>query len=120
MSKLVICGSREFPKDAYFIQQSIHSVMGGIDCIVSGGARGPDTWAREYAENLSIPFIEIKADWNKYGKKAGYLRNIEMLELEGVSKVLAFWDGVSRGTKHTIDCALARCIDTHVVFPEEE
>ena len=46
------------------------------------------------------------ADWDKYGKRAGYLRNVQMAEY--ADALLAFWDGESRGTKNMIDEALSR------------
>lgn len=75
--------------------------------IISGGARGVDTIASRLAEDIGVPFVEFRADWDRYGKKAGLLRNVEMADYaarNGVDRgaVLALWDGESRGTKHMI------------------
>ena len=124
MSKVVICGSRDFVCPTgfgYILDNALTNSYGNLrfDQIVSGGARGADTFAKHAAEHRNIPFIEIKADWEKHGKKAGYLRNIEMLELPFVELVIALWDGKSRGTKHTIDEAIKRGIDVHIIFYEK-
>ena len=71
--------------------------------IVSGGARGVDTMAEDYAVANDIDTIIFPADWERYGKRAGYLRNVQIVDY--ADEVLALWDGKSRGTKHTIDIA---------------
>ncbi len=69
--------------------------------IVSGGAKGVDTDAREYAEKNKIPLREFLPDYKRYGRGAPLKRNIEIIEY--ADKVIAFWDGKSRGTKFVID-----------------
>ena len=69
--------------------------------IVSGGAKGVDTDAREYAEKNKIPLKEFLPDYRRYGRGAPLKRNIEIIEY--ADKVIAFWDGKSRGTKFVID-----------------
>ena len=70
--------------------------------IISGGARGVDTSAREYANAHGIPITEILPDYKKYpGRIASLKRNIEIIERSDL--VLAFWDGESHGTKFVID-----------------
>lgn len=76
--------------------------------LVSGGAKGADTFARDYAEKHAYPFKEYLAKWDEHGKKAGILRNLEMLEI--ADQVVAFWDGKSRGTSHMIEQCLSRNI----------
>ncbi len=73
--------------------------------IVSGGAKGIDTCAREFAINNKIKFKEILPQYNKYGKTAPLKRNIEIIDYADI--VIAFWDGESRGTKFVID----KCIE---------
>ena len=51
--------------------------------------------------------------WDKYGKKAGYLRNVEMAE--NANALIAFWDGKSKGTKHMIDIATERNLPIRVI-----
>ena len=73
--------------------------------IVSGGARGADTLARRYAYSRypDIEYTEYKPDWEKYGKKAGMVRNLEIVR--NSNHIVAFWNGKSKGTKHTIATA---------------
>jgi hypothetical protein len=72
--------------------------------IVSGGARGADTLARRYAYSRDdVEYTEHRPDWKQYGRKAGFVRNLEIVRNSG--KVIAFWNGKSKGTKHTIGAA---------------
>ena len=68
--------------------------------IISGGARGIDTLAREYAQAHGIPCTEIRPDYARYGKGAPLRRNLEIIEKADL--VIALWDGKSTGTAHTI------------------
>lgn len=108
--KIAVVGSREF-KDEEFVGKILSSELGGHDTLVSGGARGVDTWAEEVIPilnsglaNYEIKKIIFKPDWDKYGKRAGFLRN--QLIIDEADKVIAFWDGTSKGTKHSIDLAI--------------
>lgn len=75
------------------------------DCtlIVSGGARGVDTIAEQYAKAHHIPTLIIKPDYGRYGRSAPIRRND--IIVDNADLVLAFWDGESRGTKYTVDYA---------------
>lgn len=69
--------------------------------IVSGGAKGVDTSAREYALTHGIKLTELLPDYDAYGRAAPLRRNIDIIAHADL--VLAFWDGRSRGTKFVID-----------------
>lgn len=69
--------------------------------IVSGGARGVDSSAREYALSHRLKLMEFLPEYNKYGRSAPLKRNITIIEYADL--VLAFWDGKSHGTKFVID-----------------
>lgn len=69
--------------------------------IISGGAKGIDTCAKEYALNNNIKLTEFIPDYDKYGRSAPLKRNV--LIVDYADMVLAFWDGQSRGTKFVID-----------------
>ena len=96
--KLAIIGSRKCPviNIASYIE-----IM--PDMIISGGAIGVDTLARQFAEQNNIPIIEFLPEYPKYGRKAPLMRNIKIAE--NCDSVIAFWDGTSTGTKFTIDYA---------------
>ena len=73
----------------------------GVTEIVSGGAKGIDTCAKEYATSNGIKLTEYLPEYEKYGRSAPLKRNITIVEYADL--VLAFWDGASYGTKFVID-----------------
>ncbi len=72
----------------------------GVSEIVSGGARGVDSAAAAYAKEHGIKLVEFLPDYEKYGRSAPLVRNQQIVDY--ADEGLAFWDGVSRGTVHTI------------------
>lgn len=106
MIVVAVVGSRQF-SDKPCVENIIAILAerwGGDLKVISGGAGGVDSWARDYCIGNGIWFEEFPADWNSYGKRAGFLRNQQMIEMS--QGVVAFWDGKSKGTKLTIDLAL--------------
>jgi hypothetical protein len=102
--KLAIVGSRTFTDYGKLVDIiSKLPTTESFSEIVSGGARGTDTLAEQYADNYGIPKIIFKADWDKYGKSAGYRRNVDIVNY--CDYLIAFWDGESKGTQHSIDLA---------------
>lgn len=69
--------------------------------IVSGGAIGIDSCAREYALINKIKLTEFLPEYKKYGRYAPLKRNLKIIDYADL--VLAFWDGKSRGTKYVIE-----------------
>ncbi len=69
--------------------------------IVSGGAKGVDMSAREYALANSIKLTEFLPEYSKFKRAAPLKRNLQIIEYADV--VIAFWDGKSKGTKFVID-----------------
>lgn len=69
--------------------------------IISGGAKGIDACAKEYANTNNIKLTEILPEYEKFKRNAPLIRNIAIIE--NADLVLAFWDGKSRGTKFVID-----------------
>lgn len=69
--------------------------------IVSGGAKGVDTSAKEYALKNNIPLTEFLPDYKRFGKGAPLKRNLQIIEYADM--VIAFWNGTSKGTKYVID-----------------
>lgn len=96
---VAIIGSRDFT-NYELLTQFIDNLDLKIDTIVSGGARGADTLGKVYALDRNIPLIIHYPEWDKYGKKAGFLRNTTIIESSDI--VIAFWDGVSNGTRDSL------------------
>ncbi len=84
----------------------------GTTEIISGGARGIDTVARNYALEHGIKLTEYLPEYEKYSKAAPLKRNITIIENADI--MLAFWDGNSRGTKFVIDECRKRNISLEV------
>ena len=80
--------------------------------IISGGARGVDTSAREYAMEHGLKLTEYLPEYDKYGRSAPLKRNITIIE--NADLVLAFWDGSSKGTKYVIENCKKRNIPVQV------
>lgn len=94
--KLAIVGSRNI--SGVNIEEYL---PGGIEEIVSGGARGIDSVAAAYAKAHGIKLVEFLPDYKKYGRGAPLRRNDEIADY--ADEVIAFWDGVSSGTKYTVE-----------------
>ena len=103
--KLIVAGGRDF-NDAELLSRTLYA-MADVELadksvsIVSGMARGADALAYRFAHSLGIKCYEFNAQWDRYGKKAGYMRNTEMGKF--ADGLLCFWDGESHGTRHMID-----------------
>lgn len=102
--KLAVIGSRTF-NDYPRLKMSldVYNTLYPITLIVSGGARGTDSLAERYAEEKGIPMQIFPAQWNKYGRSAGYKRNRDIIM--ACDKVYAFWDMKSTGTGNSIELA---------------
>ena len=83
--------------------------------VVSGTARGVDRLGEQWAAENNIPITRFPADWNQFGKSAGYIRNEAMAEY--AEALLAIWDGVSKGTGHMIDIATMKDLEIFVYKP---
>lgn len=98
--RLGVVGSRTF--SSYSFLCSVLNLF-DIQNIVSGGAKGADSLAAQYARENNIALIEHLPDWNQFGKSAGFIRNQKIID--DSDEIIAFWDGLSKGTKHSIDLA---------------
>lgn len=112
--RLAVVGSRGF-NDYSFLAEILQWYP--IKQIISGAARGADALASRYASEHDIPLKEFPAEWDRLGKSAGFIRN--KLIVEACDEVVAFWDGKSRGTKHTIDLADNSGKPVSVYWPKE-
>ena len=101
--RVLICGDRDWV-DRDLIHSWIEQLQEwGVDSIIEGEARGADTIAREEAEKLGIEVEKFPAEWNRFGRAAGPIRNRQMLD-ENPDLVLAFHDHIefSKGTRNTL------------------
>jgi predicted Rossmann fold nucleotide-binding protein DprA/Smf involved in DNA uptake len=108
--KVAIVGTRTYP-DLEQVRKYVRD-LSPDDIIVSGGAKGVDETAEGEARKIGMEVISVPAEWNKYGKRAGLMRNDIIVGMADC--VVAFWDGVSRGTKYTIDKAKEKNVITQV------
>jgi len=116
--KIAFVGSRDW-KHFDFSCDIICDILHGREMeedfyVVSGGARGIDTQAEQLAIKKGLKTLIFKPDWDKYGKRAGFIRNVDIIK--NADFVVAFWDGTSKGTKHSIDLAIkaGKPIDIYV------
>ena len=110
--RVLVCGSRTYLNGDRIRERLAQLPTGST--IIAGAARGADTIAANAGRSLGYDVIEVPADWDRYGKSAGLRRNVQMLEMSP-DLVIAFWDGDSRGTAHTMREARSRGITVEVV-----
>jgi YspA, cpYpsA-related SLOG family len=111
--KLLVCGGRDYNNIV-----KLNKVLDtyNIDCIIEGGAPGADKLAKLYGTNKGICVLTCEANWNKYGKSAGPLRNKWMLDYGRPDLVVAFPGG--SGTASMVALAEAACV--RVVIVDED
>lgn len=100
--RVIVAGSRSF-KDYRLLEEKLDFYIGRHQAvqIVSGTARGADQLGELYAKNRGLPLERFPADWDGYGKRAGYIRNEQMAKY--ATHAVVFWDGSSRGTASMIE-----------------
>ena len=95
--KVAIIGSRNITV------YNIGAYVSDHDEIVSGGANGVDTCAAEYAKNKGLKLTVFLPEYERYGRAAPIVRNKQIVDY--ADKVIAFWNGKSRGTLSVIKYA---------------
>ena len=99
--RVAVIGSRSF--NDYDLMKKTLDEIKDISLIVSGGAKGADSFGESYARAKGINTLIFIPDWEKHGKAAGFIRNKDIVKNSNM--IVAFWDGESRGTKNSIDMA---------------
>lgn len=103
--KLIIAGGRDFTNTELMVQTLQQLIEEGTlpqkPTLICGMARGADMTAHRLWSHYGMDIIEMPADWDRLGKRAGFARNAEMAAIADF--LVAFWDGKSKGTKHMID-----------------
>ena len=105
MFRVIIAGSRWF-SDYALLKRTMDTLLSNIKediTVVCGKARGADTLGEQYAKERGYAVAYFPADWDKYGKAAGFIRNEQMAQ--NADALVVFWDGKSRGTKNMIELA---------------
>ncbi len=114
---VIVAGGRDFTDAARMHSELIALCKAGhIDAdatLVCGMARGADITAFRLWNEFGNPIIKMPADWDSWGKRAGYIRNTEMARKADV--LVAFWDGESRGTGHMISTMASMNKPVHIV-----
>jgi len=125
--RVIIAGGRDFG-DYALLKERCSGVlrellpafdMNGKDVeIVSGGARGADRMGEAFARENLLRLRIFKADWEKLGKIAGFVRNEQMAvyasQDDDLGVLIAFWDGKSEGTRNMIDLAFRYDLKVYV------
>lgn len=111
--KTIIAGSRTI-NDYSLIERSIQSAPWKPTTVVCGDARGVDSLGAEWAEKNGVPVEHFPADWDRYGKRAGFLRNAEMAE--NAEALILIWDGKSRGSAMMKQLAENKFLKIHEVI----
>lgn len=103
MFKVLICGSRDF--NDYKLINSFVQSLPDETVLIEGEARGADSIARDAAIKRGLRVEKFPADWQKYGKKAGILRNYDMLQEGKPNIVVAYSTDIknSKGTKNMLE-----------------
>lgn len=103
MIKLMVCGSRSIVNSDY-VFNIIDNYVSQLDddvIIIEGEANGVDSLAKRWAVNHNKQIMSFPAQWDLYGKSAGYRRNADMVN--ACDNCLIIWDGKSKGTAHDIE-----------------
>ena len=105
-NRIIVAGGRDF-NDYSLLDRKLNHILQRLapdnTAIVSGMARGADKLGVRWARKNNFDVIPFPADWNTYGKKAGFLRNAQMANM--ATHLIAFWDGKSSGTANMIELA---------------
>jgi hypothetical protein len=100
--RVIIAGSRSFrfhPEATNILLQAISNSNFRPTFVISGGAYGIDRLAIAWAKQHKIDWVEVKADWARYGSlAAGPVRNRKMAEEYSPDALICVWDGVSSGS----------------------
>lgn len=118
VNRIIVCGGVDFTDRTLCFRElnRLLAYYGKIE-IVSGHARGADTLGEEYAKEHNIRLAVFPADWKRYGRVAGPIRNKQMLQYasEQSPVVIAFWNGTSPGTRNMIQLAEKAGAEVHIV-----
>lgn len=105
--RIIIAGTRTVEENSEILFDKIANKLSKLNYsdieIVSGTCKGADTLGENFARLNNIDIKQFPADWDKYGKSAGPIRNREMAKYS--THLIAIWDEKSRGTRDMINIA---------------
>lgn len=110
--RVIIAGSRDIHQPLEAVYKAVKASGFHIELVVCGCARGIDKAGEEWSAYTGTEIAYYPADWDKYGKSAGYKRN--QLMAENADALIAVWDGKSKGTKHMIDIATKKGLKVYI------
>lgn len=113
--RVIIAGGRYFSDYELLKEKCDEFLQGKIDeeiVIISGHASGADSLGERYAQERGYKIETYPADWKKYGRAAGPVRNEQMANI--ANALIAFWDGKSKGTKSMISLAKKKGLQVFV------
>jgi hypothetical protein len=113
--RVIIAGSRSID-DYALVCHAVRRSGFPISRVVSGLAAGVDSLAVRYAKEHGLPCDGFPAEWTRWGRSAGYRRNVQMAQ--HADALIAIWDGGSPGTRHMIEVAKARGLRIFVLQGE--
>ena len=114
---VIIAGSRTIT-DIEQVKRAVEASKMVVDEVVSGGARGVDLLGEQWAAEAGVLVKRFPAQWDKFGKVAGYLRNQQMADY--ADALIACWDGQSRGTADMVRRAEKRGLAVYVHTTEQQ
>lgn len=123
-NRVIIAGSRTVPENDKALKEKICLILNNTDKkdleIVSGGAKGADKFGENWANNRNIPVKIFEADWDTWGKSAGYKRNKQMALYATHLIAIVDLEVESRGTRHMIDLAKRYELKIRVIYINED
>lgn len=111
--RLLVCGGRDFTDEN--LMHSVLDFRRTLEVLIHGVARGADTLAGEWAKFWGVPVDAYPADWDRLGKRAGALRNAQMLREGKPTLVIAFPGGA--GTANMVEQSLTAGVPVLHVNP---
>lgn len=112
--RILVCGHREFD-DWNLLCLTLGSYASSDNTIIEGEAKGADFLARVWSKWQGVPYEAYPADWKTYGKKAGPIRNAQMLKEGKPDLVIAFLAKGSVGTKDMINQSLKAGVEVRII-----
>ena len=111
--RILFCGDRNWShyKTIVDVMLELHPSL-----VIEGEAKGADSMAADAGEYYQIPVLRFPADWNKYGRAAGPIRNSQMLNEGKPDLVVAFHDDIStsKGTRNMVEQSKKQGIQVYV------